>query len=357
MTKLVVRVQTLPSLTTNKANCLTAPTLPRFSLSELASCCGSTRYRTHLCASFSLDDLTQSQMPPQRNVYDCVIPSARANYDRLCGKHKIFPTPADVDAIKSVIGPVSALDAVKTRFEPALLFFLPRSAVRFNEGSLLVGWKSEFDEQLTCEVWFKPSTTWTPPSLLTHGPYFDSPIGLFGRGVCDRWHPVIFDIVNPNENRDRAVQYEYFKACIKLLQAAVPPPCIESPLSTLIGSAQTSLATLIPNDHHQRVSTSPVLPVPGGRQGSIVVDLTGSDEDVIMDAEETSASAPVNHISPPAIQFEEKIQAFREELDKKGVKELQQMSEKPLPSWIRELAEDVLQKKMLRELELAENFL
>lgn len=42
---------------------------------------------------------------------------------------------------------------------------------------------------------------------------------------------------------------------------------------------------------------------------------------------------------------------------KKEVEDLEQMLENDLPSWIKKPAEDVLQKKMLRELELADSFL
>jgi hypothetical protein len=184
---------------------------------------------------------------------------------------------------------------------------------------------------------------------------------------------VIFDIVDPNVNKSRIVQYAYFKACVKILQAVVPPPSIVSLRSAVVDCASSS-ATLILNGPHQEPSSTPQgSPAPSGRRIPHMVDLTGSDESIAIKSEETSASAPINHKPAPNTQMEEKIQvfrgklnenevgekiqAFREKLDKKEVEELEQILEKQLPSWIKKLAEDVLQKQMLRELELAESLL
>jgi hypothetical protein len=176
--------------------------------------------------------------------------------------------------------------------------------------------------------------------------------------ACDEWHPVIFDIVDPNVNQNRILQYPYLKACIKLLQAAVLPPSIENSRSTPIGSTSTSSTTLHPNGlHREPSSTHSAFAAPGGHLTSFTVDLTGSDEDASIKPEITFVSTPANHVQAPSTQVEEKIQAFRDKLDKKEVKELQQMLKKQLPSWFQELAEDVLQKKMLKELELAESCL
>lgn len=94
-------------------------------------------------------------MPQQRNEHYRTIPDARANFDRLCRKHKVIPTPADVDAIRSLIGPMSGHAAVRNSFEAALLFFLPRSAVRFEKESLLVGWRYEDEGRIKREVWYR----------------------------------------------------------------------------------------------------------------------------------------------------------------------------------------------------------
>lgn len=176
--------------------------------------------------------------------------------------------------------------------------------------------------------------------------------------ACAEWHPVIVDIVDPDKNKNRIVQYKYFDACIKLLQATVPPPSIERSRSAFNGSASRTLATLNSNGPHQKPSVPHhVYPAPGGHQTSSTVDSTGSVEKVPIKREVPSVSASINQIQAPSTQIDERIKAFRDKLDKKEVEELQQMLEKQLPSWIKKLAEDVLQKKMLRELDLAESYL
>lgn len=294
-------------------------------------------------------------MSDERNQHYCAVPLARANYERLCQKHGIVPTAAEIDAIRSAIGPVSTQSSIRARFETALLFFLPRSAVRFEEGALLIGWVYENEGRLKREVWFKPPEVGGRSLYLAPG---SSPYNPKTCSTCDEWHPVIFDIVDPNENKIRVVQYAYFRACIKLLEATVPPPSIERPESALNGSASANSATIDPNGPHSEPTITPrATSAPGGRESSVIVDLTGSEEEVAIKQEVISASTPISHTQVPLTQIEQKIQAFRDKLDNKEVKELQQMLNNQLPSWIRELAEDVLQKKMFRELELAESLL
>jgi hypothetical protein len=176
--------------------------------------------------------------------------------------------------------------------------------------------------------------------------------------ICDEWHPVIFDIVHPYKITNRTVQYAYFRACIKVLQATVPPPSIEHPRPALNKPVSTNSATPDLGRPHQTTSVTPdALPAPGGHQSPFMVDLTGPDEEVFVKPEVISAPTRLNPIQAPTTRVEDKIQAFREKLNKKEVEELQQMLEKQLPSWIKKLAEDVLEKKMLEELELAESFL
>ena len=297
-------------------------------------------------------------MSDQRDQQYHAIPFARAHYDRLCRKHGIVPTTAEVDAIRSVTGPVSTHHAIRDCFETALLFFLPRSAVRFEQGALLIGWVYENDGQTKREVWYIPPSA--SRRSLYHVPggahrWLYSPKG----STCDEWHPIIFDIVDPSENKDRIVQYAYFKACIKLLEATVPPPSIEHPQSTRNDSTSTNPATHNHNRPHQEHTITPrATPAPSGSKSSVMVDLTGSEEEeVVIKSEMPTTSTPINRIQTPRTQVEGKIQAFRDKLDKKEIEDLEQILEQDLPSWIKKLAEDVLQKKMLRELELAESFL
>jgi hypothetical protein len=145
-------------------------------------------------------------MPPQRDEHYRAITSARANYDRVCGKHKIIPTPTEVDAIKSAIGPASTLHAIQVGFEAALLFFLPRSAVRFEEGSLFIGWVYKDDGQTKREVWFKPHAHGYSLYHVPSGQWSTRYAPPKDSSTCDEWHPVIFDIVDPNVNKSRIVQ-------------------------------------------------------------------------------------------------------------------------------------------------------
>jgi hypothetical protein len=294
----------------------------------------------------------------QRNEPYRAIPLARAHYDRLCRKYGTIPTSADIDAIKSAIGPVSTHTMIQNHFEAALLFFLPRSDVQFENGSSLIGWVYEDDGQTKREVWYKPprpgkgSLCHVPGYL--HSKMYSPPEG----STCEEWHPVIFDIINPNENKSRILQYAYFKACIQLLQDDVPSSSIEHSPPASIDFTPINSATLNPDECHQETSETPdALPTPGSHRTSVSIDLTGTDEAVVIKSEVTSVTAPVKHNRTSNTRVQEKIQAFRDKLNKKEVEELQQMLERQLPSWIKKLAEDVLQKKMLEELELAESFL
>ncbi|KAH0284468.1 hypothetical protein M436DRAFT_81380 [Aureobasidium namibiae CBS 147.97] len=310
-------------------------------------------------ALWCVTSLQLNKMSQQRNQHYHAIPHARASYDHLCKKHRTIPTPADVDAITRIIGSVSSQALIRACFEPGLLFFLERSAVRFQSGSLLIGWVYAFEghDRVEKEVWFKPPIP--GESSLCHVPeaYDASMYSPKGRSIiCDKWHPVIFDIVSPNENKGRTLQNTFFRACIKLLEADVPPPSVERSGSTL--SASTNSITFNPNGPHRKRTTTPgATPAPSGSETSVTVDLTGSDEEVVIKTEVPTIATAIKQIQTHRSQVEDKIQAFRDKLDKKEVEELEQMLEKELPSWIKKLAEDVLQKKMLKELELAESFL
>lgn len=325
-------------------------------ISGLLPRCSSTRYAAFRYVLSLSDILTQLQMSGQCDQNYRPIPLAQANYDRLCQKHGIVPTAAEVDAIRSVTGAVSIQSSIRVRFETALLFFLPRSAVQSEQGALLIGWVYENDGQVKSEVWFQPAPV--GGRSLCHVPGGPPYQPKEGSSTCDEWHPVIFDIVDPTENKNRIVQYAYFRACIKLMEAPVPPPSIERSGLALNGSASTNSITNNLNGPQQEPTITPhATPASSSREKSVIVDLTGSEEEVIIKSEETSASTPLCHTQVPLTQIEARIQAFRDKLDNKEVKELQQMLDKQLPSWIRELAEDVLQKKMFRELELAESLL
>lgn len=64
---------------------------------------------------------------------------ATKRYNHLCTTHGSSPTSDDVVSIQRTIGTVSTGSKIVNRFEPALLYFLRRSAVQFEAGALLIG--------------------------------------------------------------------------------------------------------------------------------------------------------------------------------------------------------------------------
>lgn len=226
----------------------------------------------------------------QRDQQCSIIPFARPHFRNLCETHGVTPTSLDVEAIKRGIGPESTASGVANRFEAALLFFLAKSAVEFGQDSLLIGWANQ-DDGTRRQIWFKESTSrrgslyYLPggPSNLRH-----SPEG----SICDEWHPAILDILDPDNNTNRSLQYAYLRSCVKLLQAAVPAPSVEDP-----------------------------------------------------------RPAPNNAAAEPAqtldAQVEERIRRFRERLGETEVAELRLMldNQPGLPSWTQELAKEVQKRK------------
>ncbi|KAH0158063.1 hypothetical protein KCU67_g7663, partial [Aureobasidium melanogenum] len=281
---------------------------------------------------------------------------AQAQYDRLCEKHGLGPTADDVAAIKGVIGPVNTRFTIGGQFEAGLLFFLPKSKVRFEQGALLIGWVQEKHEPKQ-EVWFKITAG-------DKGGLYRLPAGSSGSryypggSICHEWHPDILDIVGWDKDAIRLLQYAYLKACIKILQATVPPPSIEGSQPAIHSSASTdstAIDSTVPDEEVESQRESAAAPI--GPTVSPVVDLTGSDSEATTKLEASPRPAYVDHGLTQSTQVEVRIQAFREKLRNKEVEELEQMLEKQLPSWIKKLAEEVLQKKMLEELDLAESML
>lgn len=148
--------------------------------------------------------------------------------------------------------------------------------------------------------------------------------------ICDEWHPDIFDIVGWDDTAIQFLQYAYFRSCVRILGATVPLPPMEDPTPTVNDPALTD---------------------------SNMVDLTGSDEQVDIKPEDAPIPSKVSQLLYATV--EEKVQAFREKLENKEVDQLKQMLEKKseLPSWIMDIAKEVLREKMLKELELAESLL
>ncbi|KAH0360883.1 hypothetical protein KCU65_g9088, partial [Aureobasidium melanogenum] len=253
---------------------------------------------------------------------------AQAQYDRLCEKYGLSPTADDVAVIKRVIGPVNTRANVGGQFEAALLFFLRKSNVQFQQGALLIGWiwKTHGGK---LDVWFK--ITAGEKGGLYHLPAGSPGSRYYPEGeICHEWHPDILDVVGWDKDAVRLLQYVYLRSCIRILQANVPLPSLEDSRPSIDDSAPTDLD---------------------------VVDLTGPEEEVDIKREATPTNTENTQVLDAVV--EERVQVFREKLENKEVNELKQMLEKQseLPTWIMDLAKEVLRKKMLKELELAESLL
>lgn len=287
-----------------------------------------------------------------------VTPHAQAQYDRLCEKHGLSPTADDVEAIRGAIGSVNTHSTIGGQFEAALLFFLQKSSVEFEHGALLIGWAQK-DNGPKLNVWFKLTAK-------DKGGLYHLPAGLPGSrsryypngDICDEWHPAILDIVGWDSNKNRLLRYAYLRSCIRVLEATVPPPSVEGSLSTVHSSVSRGSIPVNPTGHDQEVQIQPgPFAASVGPSTSPIVDLTGSDEETTAKLEARTPPADVSHRQVQSTHVEARIQAFREKLINREVEELEQMLEKQLPSWIKKLAEEVLQKKMLQELDLAESLL
>lgn len=71
-----------------------------------------------------------------RSTNDHINPDILEHYEQLCAAHGTAPTPAQIEAIKHAAG-INKDNHTEKLFEHALLFFLPRSAVVFEEDTLL----------------------------------------------------------------------------------------------------------------------------------------------------------------------------------------------------------------------------
>ncbi|KAG9688232.1 hypothetical protein KCU95_g12083, partial [Aureobasidium melanogenum] len=234
--------------------------------------------------------------------------------------------------------------------------FSQKSSVRFEQNALLIGWVQE-DNGPKSQVWFKLHAN--DKGSLYHEPA-GSPWSRYcpDDDLCDEWHPDILEVVGWDSDAIRLLQYAYLRSCIKILQANVAPPSIESLQPGSQSSASTESAALDSTSHGEQMKSqrkSPANPI--GPTTSSIVDLAGSGEEATTKLEPSPSLASVDHGKTQGTQVEARILAFREKLANKEVEELEQMMEKQLPSWIKKLAEEVLRKKMLEELDLAESML
>ncbi|CAD0013937.1 unnamed protein product [Aureobasidium pullulans] len=245
-----------------------------------------------------------------------INPHAQERYNHLCTIHGSSPTSDNVVSIQRTIGTVSTGSKTINRFEPALLFFLRRPAVQFEAGALLIGW-TRIPDGSRMQVWFrvaKEGTLYPLPSGPPDSRYYP------GEVTCDEWHPVVADIIDPEKCISRLLQYAYLHS---------------------YPDDATAAST---ND-------------------TAMIDLTDSDDEIAIKPElepDLSQVAPQEQDpSSPIVARDPVISpAFRNKLEGKDVTELQDLSEKQpeLPKGIMKLVGEVLQKKMLEDLEMAEGY-
>lgn len=333
-------------------------------------------------------------------------------YDKLCKSHGVTPTVHEVQMIRKSI---EALSKNKLSFvEPALLFFLPMSSLKYEMDSLLIGWIDQSDGSKK-GIWFKLFENYPRVYNQCGGP--TGSLHTPGRYVCDEWVPALDEVLYLDECQSRTTQYAYFATILVILRSKTPPPSIEDRLS------------LVTEDHKQldgenrRLSSIGNLRETKSRKKRRLVraseiatiDLTGSDSEQDVGSQSelkpelTSSSlqrsgAQPKHF-PTMIQHEEKspspenqytishadeeedegeddgegeevptsptnqdlpsqiaqqTKELREMVKAKPVKELRAILSQrtdSLPSWIEELIREELDQKTLRELKSAKNWL
>ncbi|KEQ94268.1 hypothetical protein AUEXF2481DRAFT_697720 [Aureobasidium subglaciale EXF-2481] len=156
-------------------------------------------------------------------------------YDSLRVSHGITPTVAEVQHLKDVI--LSIGHSRHNKIEPALLFFIPRSALKFLQDTLLIGW-IEAPGYPRAEAWYKfsgKSNVYAKPGAPRGSLYTNLD------PLCDVWCQALDDVLVLDEIEDRAVQYAYFAAVVAILRADPPPPSFEDhPASDTVAQHRTS---------------------------------------------------------------------------------------------------------------------
>jgi hypothetical protein len=151
------------------------------------------------------------------------------HYKQLCATHGTTPTTAQIEEIKLVAD--SRKDNKTSReFEYALLCFLSKSAIVFEEDTLLLGW-ARLSNGAMQEIWYKLDDT--------NVDYLSSRV-YFERGatqgtafklkptdpICDAWHPSLAAICAPVVRANPHMRYAYFSATIRLMRASRLPVAI-----------------------------------------------------------------------------------------------------------------------------------
>jgi len=138
---------------------------------------------------------------------------------------------AQIEEIKSAAGTHKDLRVMKV-FEYAILYFLPRSAVVFEEDTLLLGWIRQPDGTKQ-EIWYKLHDSNADYTMSRVYLQRGAPQGLVHKikatdHICDEWHPSLTAICAPVIRANEHLRYAYFTATVRLMRASRTPASIDS---------------------------------------------------------------------------------------------------------------------------------
>ncbi|KAI5243313.1 hypothetical protein E4T42_07386 [Aureobasidium subglaciale] len=288
-------------------------------------------------------------------------------YDSLRVSHGIIPTVAEVQHLQDVI--LSIDHSRHSKIEPALLFFIPRSALKFVQDTLLIGWIEHL-------AWYKfsgKSNVYAKPGAPRGSLYTNLD------PLCDVWCQALDDVLVLDEIEDRAVQYAYFAAVVAILRADPPPPSFEDhPASDTAARHRSQILTRSSRKKRRLVKREETFPI---------IDLTESDtgeavtlephsalrshqhpfqvanqinRDVESSAHEGEDQNLASQVEPDTnLKIAQEEQELRQILQNKEVTELESTlacNSGQLPKWIESLAKEEVQKKKLHDLAMAKDW-
>jgi hypothetical protein len=160
---------------------------------------------------------------------DHIKPWALGHYKQLCATHGKPPTRAQIEEIK-LVADSRKVNITSREFEYALLCFLSKSAIVFEEDTLLLGW-ARLSNGAMQEIWYKLDDT--NVDYLSSRVYFERG-AIQGTAlklkptdpICDAWHPSLAAICAPVVRTHPQMRYAYFSATVRLMRASQLPAAI-----------------------------------------------------------------------------------------------------------------------------------
>lgn len=350
------------------------------------------------------------------NVKDkpCIL----QHYKQLCATHGAAPSAPEIEEIRLAAGTPKGKQAASL-FEHALLYFLPRSAVVFEQDTLLLGWSVQSDGSKQ-EIWYKLNDNKVNSSSRLYrqcgGPRGSDHQVKTSDPLCDEWHPSLAAICAPVIRDNRYLRYTYFSATVRLMRANPPPASIEDFSKVNPNRAIASRRTLVSKTPNQNITGTPTSrprlkrehdaldavnersvgrnqheEISGskqatggstqrtryrrrgiieseiltqsrrdeelgrGRKRHSVVELSDSDSERDTRAESEAIAAPLSN-QEDDMPAEQEIKNM---LRNKKVSEIKDMLAKrsgQLPDWIEEIVKEEMKRKMSRDLAKVKNF-